>query len=439
MEVYKLINLFTRAGKVFINVDQFYPVTEKNNSLKFKKMLPSLPISSLEAKDAKTFPSFGMNIIKLDPLVFEAAYVSKGILIGDDPKYIQPKTYQLISLIYELPTDPFKALYMIAVFDNYLIQTADCHFTQKFVRNNLDESGCLNDYLLNFLDISCYSSEFDNEQNFLKQRKNAYDDEHRLLGDLVTRSDIPNTYQLTLEKIKAFYAFCVFTNLSLANCLNNPRFNELISSNKNPYLLLDDHLEKSQHLNIVNEIKKDLLTRNNLDHWNTIIKDIITAKIYQLYSSCLDQKIAYDKNFYNVRYTEIQFLNHMMVNLKIKDGNRLCLSNLNKNPAYLDYYAPGCKNHIIFESELRFLGDYIGLKFEKDCDFHQEIILTSESSTFIEEKGFCYLIELNELMNTSQKTIKNSISAMFFAARAGECTHHLYDGEKIEPIPCQLV
>ncbi|HAT7869649.1 TPA: Dot/Icm T4SS effector PieB/LirD, partial [Legionella pneumophila] len=92
-------------------------------------------------------------------------------------------------------------------------------------------------------------------------------------------------------------------------------------------------------------------------------------------------------------------------------GNKICISNLNENPAYLKYYAFGCKNNNIFEKELRFLGKYVGLEFE-DCDFHKEIVLTQKCSDYLKEKGFTYLIQLKNLMNNLQQPLTKNIRLM---------------------------
>ncbi|HAU1898766.1 TPA: Dot/Icm T4SS effector PieB/LirD, partial [Legionella pneumophila] len=388
MKIYSIVNLVVQKEKILINLDKFH--TKEDGSFRFepKNIDTSLPILSFQKEDATKFPLFNdlnIKINKSDSIDFKAAYISETIssLI---PEYTKENTYRLTSLTYELPLNPSLALQIIAVFDNYLTQTKEARFSKKSIKQSIDEHGNLKICLMEFFDDSHYIAMWDEEMgiNPLEIRKRKFSDKHPFLQGFINASNIPEIYLPVIDNLKKYYAFCEIEHLTISECLNNTKLNQLISTNKNPYLLLTD-LSPSQQLSIVNEIKRDLLKGNSSIPWEKIINRIFEYKIDNLFRPSIGQK-AHDGGKYNLNYTEIEFLKHIANNLTLK-GNKICISNLNENPAYLKYYAFGCKNNNIFEKELRFLGKYVGLEFE-DCDFHKEIVLTQKCSDYLKEKGF---------------------------------------------------
>lgn len=414
MRNYNIINLVVQDERLFINLDKFHMVEDEHFKFEPKNIATSLPILSFQKEDAAKYPIFddlNIKIIKSDSIEFKAAYLSQTIssLI---PEYTKEHTYRLTSLTYELPFEPSLALHIIAVFDNYLTQTEGARVSENSIKKSIDEYGNLKTCLMEFFDRPHYISMWDEEAgvNALEIRKRKFSETHPFLKGILNMSNIPEIYRPVIDNLKKYYVFCEIEHLTISECLNNTRLNQLISANKNPYLLLTD-LNPSQRLNIVNEIKRDLLKGNSSIPWKNIINRIFEDKIDNLFRSCIGQK-AHDGGKYNLHYTEIEFLKHL-ANCLILKGNKICINNLNENPAYLKYYAFGCKNYNVFEQELRLIGEYIGLEFEYG-DFHKEIVLTQKCSDSLKEKGFIYLIQLKDLINNLQRPLTKSAKSMLY-------------------------
>ncbi|AUH73820.1 hypothetical protein [Legionella sainthelensi] len=422
MKIYTIANLVIQNERLFINLDKIHMVEDESFKFEPKNIATSLPILSFQKEDAAKYPIFddsNMKIIKSDSIEFKAAYLSKTIssLI---PKYNEEHTYRLTSLTYELPLEPTLALHIIAVFDNYLTQTEGARFSENSIKKSIDEYGNLKTCLMKFFEDSIYIAMWDEEAgvNELEIRKREFSHDHPFLERILNVSNIPEIYRPVIDNLKKYYAFCEIEHLTISECLNNTRLNQLISTNKNPYLLLTD-LNLSQELNIVNEIKRDLLKGNSSIPWKNIINRIFEDKIDNLFRSSIGQT-AYDGGEYNLHYTEIEFLKYLANCLIIK-GNKICINNLNENPAYRKFYAFGCKNYDAFEQEMRFIGRYMGLEFE-DCDFHKEIVLTQKCSDFLKEKGFIYLIQLKDLVNNLQQPLTKSAKLTLYGGSLNKKT-----------------
>jgi hypothetical protein len=407
MKNYNIVNLVVHDGRLFINLDKFHMVEDENFKFEPKYIATSLPILSFQKEDATKYPLFddlNIKIIKSDPIEFKAADISE--TISSLTEYTKENAYRLTSVTYELPLEPSLALNIIAVFDNYLTQTKEARFSKNSIKQNIDEHGNLKTSLMEFFHDSFYIAMWDEEMNVnrLEIRKRKFSDRHKFLKGIMNASNIPEIYCPVIDNLKKYYAFCEIEHLTISECLNDTKLNKLISTNKNPYLLLTD-LNSSQQLTIVSEIKRDLLKGNSSIPWKNIINRIFEDKIDNLFRSSIGQE-TYDGDKYNLNRTEIEFLKHLANCLTLK-GNKICISNLNENPAYREYYAFGRKYYDIFEKELRFIGKYVELEFEV-CDFHKEIVLTQKCSDYLKEKGFAYLIQLKDLVNNLRQPLTKS-------------------------------
>lgn len=110
-----------------------------------------------------------------------------------------------------------------------------------------------------------------------------------------------------------------------------------------------------------------------------------SAKI-NLLTPCLG-RIAHDKGRYKMNYTELELI--YFAEFYLFPNGTMGIINLNKNFAYLQYYAVGKPNYNILSPELEHLANILDLQLERNCDYHkdQQILFTPACSIKLANLG----------------------------------------------------
>lgn len=146
---------------------------------------------------------------------------------------------------------------------------------------------------------------------------------------------------------------------------------------------------------------QELLNAGRKDELNIVLEALRLQTIRHLFSPAIGET-AHDKGKYSWSYTEYQFLQHATFSLG-QDG-LMRIVDIQKNPAYKATYAKG---EISLKEELVFLGQLIGLEFEKCSEFDKEIVLTKACTQQLLTKNL-HLMTIDAIEKMSQP--KNSPS-----------------------------
>ena len=146
---------------------------------------------------------------------------------------------------------------------------------------------------------------------------------------------------------------------------------------------------------------QELLYAGRKDELNIVLEALRLQTMRHVFSPAIG-KPAHDKGRYNWSYTEYQFLQHATFSLG-QDG-LMRIVDIQKNPAYKATYAKG---DVSLEEELVFLGQLIGLEFEKCSQFDKEIVLTKACTQQLLTKSL-HLMNIETIEKMSQP--KNSPS-----------------------------
>lgn len=169
-----------------------------------------------------------------------------------------------------------------------------------------------------------------------------------------------------------------------------------------PGLLLQSDVKSSVKLQKLFKTVRSLIHTDQTKQLNEMLSNINRLAIRNLFEPCIG-KPAYDQaaGGYDWSYTEYELLQHAI--FCIRPDGLISISNLMENAGYKKTYAPGKWNHDILKDEMIFLGKVLGLEFEPNCDFHQEMIFTKESSQKLIAQGLhfniTYVKNLLQLQN----------------------------------------
>lgn len=259
-----------------------------------------------------------------EEITFSSSEYILDIVVDQKSQWKFPKK----SIYYQLPTNPKAALNWLGAFVMYL---------------NQDAGNCC----IHF-----------------KEYTNDNSDVHFYQG--VTEVDCIDDYQNKNDLNATIHNVLIEAILSLKNDDSLDCYAEAMPAIETIYRKYNDDRAKGKSIRFTGYVSPiDYLYINNEEAIQRLLKEAI-------------DKPAHDGGRYNKRYTEFQFLRSAFFSMTA-DG-KLSITDLDKNPAYEKYYAPGKKNHEIFEPELRFLAKILGLGFEEN-DFNESgIIFDLDSS-----------------------------------------------------------
>ena len=232
------------------------------------------------------------------------------------------------SIYYQLPTNPKAALNWLGAFILYLNQDASR-------------------FCMHFKD---YSSDT-NDENFYQG---------------VTEIDCINNYQTENKVNNTVHRLLIEAILSFKNDNSSDSYVDAMQVIETVYKNYCADREKNLIVNFLGYVNPSAYLQ--LKH-QLAIKNLLTTVI---------NKPAHDGGKYKWNYVEINFL--LAANFSMTQDGKLCIVGLEKNPSYEKYYAPGQRLEQIFEPELHYLADKLGLAFDKDNFKENGLIFNMEST-----------------------------------------------------------
>lgn len=277
------------------------------------------------------------------------------------------KTYKRYTVIYHLPVTPDYAVHLIVVLADHLRKFHYSAETLTFLPVVLD------DFITNDqLNI--------NAENLFTGQEHITAD--KLIKAIVDIKDHPlyAPVQTALTKL-----------LNNARTVNKP-FVESVDIETRLRLMSDGVImslvnptvDMEEKLRILLEMARDMVKIGQNNQLNYTLRTLNYLARKKLFEPCID-KLADDGGLFNWRYTEWELLR--FAEFTFRPDGRLSIKNLQDNPKYKEFYAPGARNHDILEREMRHMGKIIGLEFAEDCNFHGEIIFTEQCTQDLKAKG----------------------------------------------------
>lgn len=263
-----------------------------------------------------------------------------GVVIDHKSKLNIPKS----SIYYQLPTNPNAALNWLGAFVLYLNQD-----TKGFCIHFKDYTQDTNDN-----DFYQGVTEVESMQTY-QTENNVNSTVHKLLIEAIlslTQDNTSDCYADTKKAIEALYTkYCE-------------------DRAKKIYINFIAYINPIAYIQIKNE---------------QTIKNVLTTAI---------NKPAHDGGKYSLDYVEFDFL--LCASFSMTQDGKLSIVDLDKNSAYMTYYAPGKRNETIFEPELIFLANTLGLAFEKDNFKENGIVFNPASTQKLLDKGIVCIEETTQ-------------------------------------------
>lgn len=295
----------------------------------------------------------------------------------------ETKVYKHSGVTYTLSTIPSVAMYQIWSFCTSAIPGNQMKDTTIYFNASLFE------YFQGKGELASLelSLEFD--------KKNAVDESLAVASFLqnILQCGEMKQYQHTLDTIK------IITGHYIEQKPNNGRLLDCLNVEKRCMLLhkplteifLNPQITNFKKINSLLAHARTLIAKDQKEELNYQIHSLHALAKKQLIAPCIG-KLSHEgftqknQNTYAADYTELEFLHHAQFTLR--DDGRISIINIQSNQSYLKAYAPGKRNHGgLLKEEMLYLGPIIGLEFDTDSDFENELIFTRDCSKALQEKG----------------------------------------------------
>ncbi len=301
------------------------------------------------------------------------------------------KNSHLYSITFQLPTSPHLLLSWLSYLSFYL----------EFARFNIKN-----------VTISCEDKEDILYKNDLFQLVNSIlllenkikvvgkDGVHLLMGVLKS-----------LTENDKFNMFHVFFNYQLDS-------RSLSGFCKGFY---DSNANKAKRVETLCTLSRSLIGSGQKDSLNAYFNWVDFYAKRKLFSLCVTKKLPSQKTFSDkdIEWNFLEFAEFKYIN------KRVCINNIQNNPAYSNFYAENCFFYKEYEMHIRAFFDALELDFEPDCDLRSQIIFTAKSSEKLLHLGMC-------LKDECQKNIYIQNHYRLF-------TFNSKNNERISPYSCPKV
>ena len=238
------------------------------------------------------------------------------------------------SIYYQLPTNPDAALNFLGAFVVYLNQD-----TKTFCMHFHDHSK---------------------------------DKDDSLFYQGVSKLENIGHYQKENDVSRSIHKILIEALISLKQDHSSDCYSDTIMAIETVYQKYCDDRAQSRNLNFVAYVNPVIYVQFRNEQ---AVKKLVDSVI---------GKPAHDGGRYKSNYTEFDFLR--AASFSITEDGKLSITDLDKNPIYLELYAPGKRNEHIFEPELLFLANKMGLEFDKDNFKENGLVFNAESTQILIEK-----------------------------------------------------
>lgn len=305
-----------------------------------------------------------------------------------EPRDINSLKAKLIAneiMINNIPFNHITITYLISNTPHVLINWLACY--SKFINKANDLSMFEHVQFNDHSQFEIFNTT--NSNNLFSEVNYKNGSVRMMMKNMLNFKDSLITYQDTfnyLAKIYKYYEESRKTSDAkpLLQCLSDKTRCELI------------YKDKIESLSLMNNIKErefDALT-------STLTKNITSKKLEFLFmlellnsrdkinliENCFGKR-AHDNVKYRMDHTELQLL--YFADFYLFSDGKMGIINLDKNPAYIEFYAEGKDNYHILTAEFVHLANCLGLEFEINCDFHKnkQMIFTADSSLKLADLG----------------------------------------------------
>lgn len=178
-------------------------------------------------------------------------------------------------------------------------------------------------------------------------------------------------YQEAFTDLKKFYnSYAVNCKLAapktLVQCLSDQIRCDLMYGNQFSELSKPEKNIQQKELYILS-LAETMISKK---HEFLFMLDLMNSKNKISFIEPCMGKIAHDNEPYQMAHTELMLIYFAEFHL-FPDG-KMGIINLDKNPAYLQYYAEGKDNYNLLNDEVKHLANCLNLQLEPNCDFHQD-------------------------------------------------------------------
>jgi len=172
---------------------------------------------------------------------------------------------------------------------------------------------------------------------------------------------------------------------------------------------------------LLNSVRQ-LIANNTKDQINSVLKEFTLQLKEKIFESCIG-KLSHqghnnkseglesedtDKYYYSREfgrgYTELYFLSKSV--FALRDDKRMSIINIQEYTIYKALYAPNKENAGLLRPELEFLFKIIGLEFDEDSDFDNEIIFSLASTKKLIELNVHYNVDYIKNLLFSQNRFR---------------------------------
>lgn len=245
--------------------------------------------------------------------------------------------------LYTLPTSSDLALDFLAVMDDMAVERGVTNFTVNDVTSAVETT----------------------------ERKSTLS---QMLARAILSLDLPPTYSHAREVIHKILTETERSAITFRDCQDRIRRRGILTDHL--FHLGDQQMsvaEKMQHLYV---LVRELTAAQKYPELTQLLNNFNRATIYKLLAPCIG-KVAFDRTKYHWAYTELNVLTGAIFSVRA-DG-RVGIQ-MEHNVGYQRHYARGKSNHRIMKDEFKHLFNILELEYERDCDFHKEIVFTRDCS-----------------------------------------------------------
>jgi len=292
--------------------------------------------------------------------------------------------YYRSSVIYDLPSSPYRALNWLGCFFYFLPNISKrfdaIHIGHKTSANPLQTaSPQTTESRLQYFD------EYLAKNRICPTDQTLFFAFVKSLLELKTEINPSDPYQYVfneLEKITAIYHKEKDQGNNFIKCIATSKRYEILAPDLMQALFSrtsNENLKITKLLDFAHLYRKI----HSEEELNLFLNNIHRLWKRDLFALCIGKK-AFDGNNYDWDFTEWNFLLYAEFILK---NNRLCIVNLNANRGYQSYYQEGKSNYEVFAKEMEHLAHILSLSFEPNCNFHYELVFDEPSTLKLKNLG----------------------------------------------------
>lgn len=207
-----------------------------------------------------------------------------------------------------------------------------------------------------------------------KKYYNDHQAARQIAKQILAIAEPPARYTEALSVIRKIYAATLNSSITFADCQDLVKRHGLLTDC--PLDLGNTLIPTADKMRALNSLVCHFTAAHRYAELTDMLNNFNRAAKIKLYAPCIG-KDTHDKLRYSWTYMEWHLINAAKFSIRA-DGKLGIL--VKGNPAYQTYYAPGKPNELLLKDEINFLFSLLNLQIESDCNVHDEIVFTEDSS-----------------------------------------------------------